>query len=696
MKKKIYAVAVLLFLFIGTAHSQVVSEKEKEARQWIKDNAASLNINPNHAFNLRATRKSPIGETLRFQQLVNNVPVFDTELLIHFDLEGKINYTESNYDATVASINTTPSLSKQNAIAISNEELKIDSEITHQECNLFVYNKLGNTKLVYRVVTNSYNKVGSWETIIDAQTGAVLSTKDIAFYYKTKRHNKGQFGKPVNCDNPFKKTVSYAPLAFVSGTGMVFNPDPLSQAGVAYGAIGYADGNDAATTQLNNARVTVTLPEIDLTAGVYKLKSSYAEIKELGSPAKGLFTQATPDFVFNRNQDGFEAVNAFYHIDKSMRYINQTLGIPCIPYQAANAGVVFFDPHGASSADNSFYTAGKLEFGEGGVDDAEDADVVLHELGHGIHDWITNGGLSQVNGLSEGCGDYWAVSYSRSLNQWASTTPEYNYVFSWDGHNPFWDGRTTDYGASYQGGLVNQIHTDGQIWATALMKIWDEIGKEKTDKAFLNGLDLTTSSTNQQNAAIAFRTAAITMNYPCAEITTITQKFQEAGYTLPNLALSMAPIANQTVQADANNTYTLPSYATLANPISQACAATLTQSPVVGTVLAPGTYTITMTASLGASTVTRTFTLTVNPTLGVNENVKNNIAIYPNPTSSNLTIKGEFDSNETIAIHNLLGQNVGNYKINSNEQTIDVSQLAAGVYTISFNASKATFKFIKQ
>ena len=49
-----------------------------------------------------------------------------------------------------------------------------------------------------------------------------------------------------------------------------------------------------------------------------------------------------------------------------------------------------------------------INFGEGGVDDAEDADVILHELGHGIHDWITNGSLSQVDGLSEGMADYWA------------------------------------------------------------------------------------------------------------------------------------------------------------------------------------------------------------------------------------------------------------------------------------------------
>jgi hypothetical protein len=378
-----------------------------------------------------------------------------------------------------------------------------------------------------------------------------------------------------------------------------------------------------------------------------------------------------------------------------MRYINETLGIPCAPYQGANGGLVFFDAHGANSADNSFYSNGQLQFGEGGVDDAEDADVILHELGHGLHDWITGGGLSQVNGLSEGSGDYWAVSYSRSLNQWTSDTPQYNWVFGWDGHNPFWNGRTTDYGASYSGGLVGQIHTDGQIWGTVLMKIWDGIGREKTDKAFLNGLDLTTSNTNQQNAAIAVRTAAMDMNYPCADVALMTEKFSEAGYTMPAISLRMNPIPNQTVQAGVSNTYTLPSYAELANPITDNCDAGLTQSPVVGTVLAPGTYSITMVATSG-STVSRTFTLTVLPFLDINENVRNNFIMYPNPASNQITVKGEFDANESITIYNVLGQAVMNKAITSNEENIDVSNLASGVYNVTFNTAKVSRKFIKE
>lgn len=685
MKLKVHFAIIATIIFSFSTQAQISSSQEVAAREWIKANQKALQINPEDSFSLRMVRKTQAGETLRFQQLKNGVPVFDSEILIHFSPDNEITSTASTYDSSAAISVTQPSITKENAIAVSNQELKIDSDITFQECKLFVYNKLGSTKLVYRILTDSFSKTGSWETIVDAQTGDIISTKDVAFYH-------GKHAKKAK-----NQHLPMAPLAVVSGTAKVFNPDPLSQAGVSYGG-SYVDGagaGDVTNAALDNARVDVVLPEIDLTGTSYKLKSTYAEIKELGAPAKGLFTQATPNFIFNRNQDGFEAVNAFYHLDKSLRYINQTLQIPCVPYQSANGGAVFFDPHGANSQDNSFYSNGLLQFGEGGVDDAEDADVVLHELGHGLHDWITGGGLSQVNGLSEGCGDYWAVSYSRSLNQWSDSAPEYNYVFGWDGHNPFWDGRTTDYGASYAGGLVNQIHTDGQIWATALMKIWDAIGGQKTDKAFLNGLSLTVSSTNQQNAARAFRTAAVNMNYSCADVATITSKFVEAGYTMPALPLSMANIVDQTVSTDANNTYTLPSYATLANPINANCNAVITQLPAVGTVLAPGVYTITMTAVSG-TTVSKTFQLTVNQNLNNAEVVKKQFVLYPNPAANVLYIKGEFDNNENITVFNMLGQVVLKKEVKTNEEIIDISSMSKGIYSIYFNNAKVAYKFIKE
>ena len=89
---------------------------------------------------------------------------------------------------------------------------------------------------------------------------------------------------------------------------------------------------------------------------------------------------------------------------------------------------------GAFKQDNSYYDMlhQRLSFGQGGVDDGEDADVIIHELSHGLHQWLTRDGVSQREGIAEGFGDYVAVSYSRTRNKWKYTDPQYNWVFGWD------------------------------------------------------------------------------------------------------------------------------------------------------------------------------------------------------------------------------------------------------------------------
>lgn len=542
MKQKITSLILCATLCFSALNAQE-SSFEMPAKNWIRENSKNLGIQDFSVLKLTSVRKGNTGETLRFQQMIKDVPVFQSEIVVHFNKDGRITYTGTeSFKKEIKDINTNPSFTASEALKKAHAASNTKGAVTFEENKLVVYlTESGDTKLAYRVLTNSHDNPGSWETIVDAQNGNIISVKDIANYH----HDENDSPKPVKKKS--KKNIS-TKKAFVSGNGYIFNPDPLSKMQVAYGG-NYVDNNDATNESLDAARSLVTIPEVDFTGGVYKLKGSYAEIKDLETPSTGLFTQATNQFLFNRNEQGFEAVNAYWHIDNSLRYINETLNITCRPL--TNDGILWYDPHGLDGDDNSYYSNGRLVFGEGGVDDAEDADVVLHELGHGVHDWLTNGSLSQVQGLSEGCGDYWAQSYSRSLNQWPSTAPAYNWMFSWDGHNEYWAGRITNYTVLYPGS--GAIHTRGQIWASALMRIYDKIGKAKTDRAFLEGLAMTNSSTNQQSAAIAVRQAAIDMlgqfGFNCADITVMTQEFTIAGYTLPvyNCQLSVDDVSKKEV-----------------------------------------------------------------------------------------------------------------------------------------------------
>jgi len=474
---------------------------EVMATQYLLERGADLGLESPELFDLRvrATRTSAAGDTVRYEQHVGGVPVYGAEIAVTVDHDANVDFVVNGYKPGVRLATTRPTLSAGEANGVALDYLTLAS--ADGKTRLVVYHNRGASRLAWEVrIPPQDTLVGDWEVLVDAHSGQVFRAEDKAFY--------------------------------VDGDGDVFDPDPLSSAHAQYTDPGYDDNGDADSPELLAEHFNRPLLGLSFDGANYHLDGPYASIDDTESPKLGLFPQASSSFAFTRTQSGFEAANGYYHIDTVMRYLNETLGLGILPYQYS--GGVKYDPHGLSGADNSHYSSasGKLAFGEGGVDDAEDADVLIHELGHGLHDWVTSGGLSQTEGLSEGTGDYMAQSYSRSFGQWAPSDPEYQWVFNWDGHNPFWGGRTTGYGAPYPGGLTGSIHTDGQIWATCNMLVWDAIGREKTDRAFWSGLGMTGSSTNQEDAAQAILDAAVNLGYSGADVSTMESIYQGCGYNV--------------------------------------------------------------------------------------------------------------------------------------------------------------------
>lgn len=474
----------------------------KQARAYLMSQADELQLSTptladlSHVF----SQDLSFGSVERFEQQVNDIPVYESEIAVTVADNGTVTYVYNSYQPALQLADSVASITADEARASALSSLGITGPLNHDSNKLIVFPTGDGARLAYQVWVVPVDGSGDFEVIVDAANGSILQSKNRA--------------------------------SNATGTGMVFNPDPLSKANVTYGATGYTDNNDADTTQLNNQRESVTLQDITLNAGTYSLVGPYAQIVDVESPTEGLFTQTSNTFNFTRSQAGFEAVNLYYHLDRFMRYLNVTLGLNVRPTQYT--GGAKFDPHGLNGEDNAHYdpSNGVVSFGEGGVDDAEDADIAVHELGHGIHDWVTGGNLSQVNGLSEGTGDYFSQSYSRALGSWPSTNPAYHWVANWDGHNEFWSGRVTNYAAVYPGGLTGTIHTDGQIWSTANMKVWDVLGAAKTDAIMVEGLAMTGSSTNQQQAAQALLQAAFNRGYTAAELNSIYTIYTAAGYTV--------------------------------------------------------------------------------------------------------------------------------------------------------------------
>ncbi|WP_179347794.1 T9SS type A sorting domain-containing protein [Winogradskyella pacifica] len=70
-----------------------------------------------------------------------------------------------------------------------------------------------------------------------------------------------------------------------------------------------------------------------------------------------------------------------------------------------------------------------------------------------------------------------------------------------------------------------------------------------------------------------------------------------------------------------------------------------------------------------------------------------NLTIYPNPTKDYLTFEG-FNTNINVTVYDVLGKQVRVKNI-TNGETLNVSELAAGIYTIKIN-NEVTSKFIKE
>ena len=493
---------------------------EGRARQFLEANIARLGLDQPDLRDLRfhSIRQGKATTVVRFEQHVNDIPVLRARVVVAIGPKGIVNYVSSSYEPGVVVASARAAIEPSDLRAAATNYLSIDGGVSSELHDTVILPRGADSRLVHRTrVSPLRTPAGDWEVLVDAITGEVLRSEDRALYsgaHSDRASNRGA----------------------VNGTGQTFDPDPLTTAAATYGETGFVDGNDANTPQLEGEEVQVTLRDITDTAGTFSLNGPWAEITDHSSPFKGLFSQGSSTFNFNRNDDAFEAVTVYYHIDTLMRYLNTELGLDLRPYQYVTG--VRADPSGLGGSDNSSYSpgTGRLQFGEGGVDDAEDSDVVHHELGHGLHDWVTNGGLSQVNGLSEGTGDYVAQSYNRAVGDLAPSAAAYNWVFRWDGHNAFWGGRITNYGASYPDGLVGQIHTDGQIWATCNMLIWDQVGREATDTAFWEGLAMTSGSTNQEDAAQAVLQAAADLGYTGTVLTGMFNIYDGCGYDVMEVA----------------------------------------------------------------------------------------------------------------------------------------------------------------
>ena len=306
-------------------------------------------------------------------------------------------------------------------------------------------------------------------------------------------------------------------------TGKVFMPNPVASSGDTT----LRDRKDQDYAALNDERVTVPLPYLD-DSGFLHGRYAYV-VSATGDPA--FETDCT--FNYTRHDDRFEQVMAYYWITASQLYL-RSLGFDGVTFPEVNADAQRVRVN-QLGYDNSFATThprDELRFGKGGVDDAEDGDVILHELGHQIHfsqsaTWFSS---LEAGSISEGFGDYWAFTVAKAV---AGSQFDEACIAKWDAvsYDDPSDGsiclRRLDEDLTYPDDLVDEVHDDGRIWSHALRNLHYAIGQTHADTAILLAQFDWTGTTMP---ALAERTvAAVKDLYGAAEADDARAAFQERG-----------------------------------------------------------------------------------------------------------------------------------------------------------------------
>jgi hypothetical protein len=433
------------------------------------------------------------GHHYRFAQTLNGRPVFRGIVKVNMDLSGRI---LSLFDHTFSiPSNVSPSFPGHQAYH--------DGLMIHYRSN-------GNGQLHHYELNEVY--IEEDDQLVPAIHLEVVETTDR--YYELVLNTDVK----VIYQNDL---LAYADPVDSVATLWVFNPDPLTGGNLGYGAP-YADSFDQDVLELNAQRIPVQL-DVSFDNNIFSLASEHVVIGEFSLPYVQPVTSALPLFNYTRAQSGFEDVNAYYHINVLQNYI-RSLGFDnIVDYQIA------VDAHALNGSDNSNFNAGfsppRLHFGEGGVDDAEDADVIVHEYGHAIMQSAapgTNNGVER-KAMDEAVGDYFASSYSRSLspNRWSD-------VFTWDGHNEYWPGRSSVSSDHYPEDLNNNLYTDADIWSATLMQIWGDIGREATDAIMIQTAYSFADGMTMPQAALLFLQAD-TLLFGGSNFTPIRQRMYDRG-----------------------------------------------------------------------------------------------------------------------------------------------------------------------
>ena len=408
----------------------------------------------------------PGGVTVyRFQQQVDGVPV-DAAQAIVADAPGAPPALAA--DATASSIDAPGEAAVSRADAVAAADGAVNGRSDGRARAGLVISPGGGGTLAWDVVFATARPFGNFEVLVDAGSGRVLHRYDLLHQLQSAQ------------------AQLYVPNAVTENNGY----ETIAKIGRDEGR---GKDKDKDTALLTSLREPVTLP--NLRDGQDCLRGLWATAK-VGRKANKVCRPSLNFSGVTRHDNKFEALMAYHAIDRTQTYM-QGLGFTGADGANNESQLVIAD---AIPDDNSFYAPVHdwIQLGTGGVDDAEDQDVIIHEYGHSVQDAQVKGFGRKPQGgaMGEGFGDYLAAAMSAETPGVLDHAEFDPCVMEWDATSyaplPSCLRRTDNENTrDEQRDLCNpptEVHCIGEVWSSALWSLRGELGDDGLGDSIMDKL----------------------------------------------------------------------------------------------------------------------------------------------------------------------------------------------------------------
>src|SRR4030095_2531253 len=165
---------------IGKIHSQLTGGSEMTSRAFLKENAKLFKMS-NDTLDLMLIRanESLLGQHYVFQQTYQGIPVYGSEVSVHFNKRGEIVTVNNAYEQEISLEKVVPDVSRE---AASRVAITLKGDANSQPTEELVVLVLNDRfTLTWRIVLSTDGP--TWEVFVDAQSGQLVDgPRDINRY----------------------------------------------------------------------------------------------------------------------------------------------------------------------------------------------------------------------------------------------------------------------------------------------------------------------------------------------------------------------------------------------------------------------------------------------------------------------------------------------------------------------------------